>query len=269
MNMLSKAISVIIFLTCISIYGFAQIRELSPDSAYKIVQSEKEKVIAIFQPNRDFHLSLRYETAGLNIFPYNRLDSLFKEMKSLADSSIVSASLIDSLYASEIKIWNKEYSYWVKIMRENRMQVKELNNAYQSTLASANITKTSNPRMIELMGKRVKQWQDSLTLQGRIIGETKVDLKKRFPEQTGESFLKAYAPISELEANHKRFQTLLLQLENMQSRFEEMNSEVVYFTGPGIQPKQEVVIVDQLLGQFALEMKSFRDWKSKYWQQFQ
>lgn len=256
-------------LLMLQLKGIAQQqRGISPDSAYKVVQLEQEKALSIFKPNRDFHVSLRYETAGLTSYPYDRLDSLFLQMKALTDSAIVYKSRTDSIYSKQPDIWDRECSYWMKLMKDNRSQVKELSNLYQSTVASASIVRTSNPRMIELMGKRVKQWQDSLTLQGRLLGEAKMDLKQRFPESSGDRYLKTYAPISEMEAGHKRFQALLLQLENMQSRFEEMNNEVVYFSGPGISPKQEVVIVDQLLGQFILEMKTFRDWRGRYYQQF-
>lgn len=248
--------------------GLSQSSRVSADSILKIIKLEEQKALDIFKPNREFHRSLRYQSAGLNEYPYNRLDSLMLAMKGLADEAIILSKTADSLSKFTSSIWATECYMKEAEIKYVRSQLKAASNSYQSTIASAGVTRTTNPRMIELMGKRVKQWQDSLVLQGRIIAESKLDLKKRFPEQTGSEFMKAYAPLSEMEANHKRFQTLLVQLENMQSRFEEMNNDVDYFSGPGIQPAQEVLIVDQLLGQFVLEMKAFRDQNKRYYSQF-
>jgi hypothetical protein len=101
---------------------------------------------------------------------------------------------------------------------------------------------------------------------GRLVARCKADLKQRFPEQKGKPFFQAYAPVSELEAMLKNFESILNQLQNSVSRFEEGNSQDFVYFGPYVRQRLEVAANDDLVGQLSLQMSDCRNQARRYFE---
>ena len=121
----------------------------------------------------------------------------------------------------------------------------------------------------EILGELSKETgveinKDSLEEVGRMIAQCKLDLKQRFPQQKGKDFFTAYAPVSELEAMMKNFESILNQLQNSISRFEEGNNQDFIYFGPHIRQRLEVAANDDLIGQLSIQMNDCRLKKQQY-----
>ncbi len=219
-----------------------------------------------FKGIREFHLGLREEVADFNQVPYNKLDSLFKSLKNKADSAIVERAKFDSasvhFAADEM---TTKYILLERLLSDLKASSKSTANAYQATCAGFKIYRTDKSRLIEKVGKYTRDMQDSLEVQGKLIAQALNDLASKYPDKKSKEYLQGYAPISEMQAVHKKFEGNIVQLENLQNRIEESNGSLYYYIGPAIKPRPEITSADQILTTCHLQMKELRDWNSKYW----
>jgi hypothetical protein len=238
------------------------------------------KNVANFTTNREFHLGLRGELSAPDSAPYPALEDAFLKMKLYADEAILYRSMIKNY--TEMVLWtSKEQSTKKKTEVINivvdsinskhipRMQnlldsSKAYSRSYTTLCEENSIVRRDQWQMVELIGLQLVKWQDSLEMQGKIIAESKGQLKQKFPEQKGEVFFSKYKFVSKLEASHKLYQQDILQLENTLSRMESANGEEYFYSGPYIRPRMEMNALDQLLGQLALGMQAFREQHSLF-----
>jgi hypothetical protein len=233
-----------------------------------------------FTTNREFHLGLRGELAAPDSAPYPALELAFVKMKNYADSSILyTNSAIKSLGLSMQQLEDLPLKkqgvicdsmtatiYKLHIPKMQRyLDTSNVYSVFYSTTCDQNsIVRRDQWQMVELIGLQLVKWQDSLEMQGKIIAESKGQLKQKFPEQKGEVFFSKYKFVSKLEASHKLYQQDILQLENTLSRMESANGEEYFYSGPYIRPRMEMNALDQLLGQLALGMQAFREQHSLF-----
>jgi hypothetical protein len=238
------------------------------------------KNVGNFTTNREFHLGLRGELAAPDSAPYPALEEAFLKMKNVADSSILyynksAKELALSLHEAEGVSWKKQQVIFESIMADiNNVRIPAMQRFldtsnvysvfYKNTCEENSIVRRDQWQMVELIGLQLVKWQDSLEMQGKIIAESKGLLKQKFPEQKGEVFFSKYKFVSKLEASHKLYQQDILQLENTLSRMESANGEEYFYSGPYIRPRMEMNALDQLLGQLALGMQSFREQQSLF-----
>ena len=139
--------------------------------------------------------------------------------------------------------------------------------AYQDSCRKYGVVRYDPQQYAEILTDKLIQWQDSLEEIGRMIARCKADLKQRFPIQKGKEFFAAYAPVSELEAMMKNYESILNQFQNAISRFEEGNNQDFIYFGPYIRQRLEVAVNDDLIGQLALQMRDCRTAESAYFTQ--
>ncbi|MFM7725316.1 MAG: hypothetical protein ACKO7B_01320, partial [Flavobacteriales bacterium] len=144
----------------------------------------------------------------------------------------------------------------------------ELRKAYQDTCRAYGILRLDPQQYAGFLNEKLVQWQDSLEEAGRIIARCKNDLGVRFPVQKGKDFFAAYAPVSELEAMMKNFDSILNQFQNSISRFEEGNTQDFIYFGPYLRQRLEVSANDDLVGQLSIQMKDCRNKQAEYFKQF-
>ncbi len=233
-----------------------------------------------FTSTREFHLGLRGELAAPDSAPYPALELAFLKMKAIADSSILyynksGKELALSMQPAKDASSKKQHLIFESIMADIynvRIPALQLyldtSNVYSVFYKNAceenSIVRRDQWQMVELIGLQLVRWQDSLEMQGKIIAESKGLLKQKFPEQKGEVFFSKYKFVSKLEASHKLYQQDILQLENTLSRMESANGEEYFYSGPYIRPRMEINALDQLLGQLALGMQSFREQQGSF-----
>lgn len=231
----------------------------------RLMQIEKNTV-EHFTSMREFHLGLREEVGTMQGVPYFRLDSLFLALKSHADSAILARAAFESKKTGlQQEERNTLFILTERKISDFQANAKSAANYYQSVCAGFKVMRTDKYALVEKVGKYTFDMQDSLEVQGKLIADAKLDLQKRFPNKQGKEYIQAYAPISEMQAIHKKFEGNIVQLENLQNRIEESNGDTYYYYGPMIQPRQEVASADHILTNCFLQIKEFRDWNSKYW----
>lgn len=245
-----KVISLHIFLLVLAVTAPLS-HVAQSDGTYKkdtLLELETQ-VSGQFLSLRPFHLGLLEELGYINHYPIDSLSLLFSELKSNADSSII---LVQQTNEGNLDAH-------ILILNELMASSIAKNIAYKRLCAQNRIIRRNSDEMMEYVGKLLFQWQDSLMMQGRVLGRMKMELNQKIDLKTQkEAYKKSYRFISESEAIHKKCQTYLIQLENSQTRFEASNGEAVYYWGIGIQPKPEQASLDQVLGLFLLDMQEFR-----------
>jgi hypothetical protein len=144
----------------------------------------------------------------------------------------------------------------------------ELRKTYQDTCRKYGVVRYTPQDYALILDEKLTQWQDSLEECGRMVARCKADLKRCYPEQKGKEFFAAYAPVSQLEAMLKNFESILNQLQNSVSRFEEGNNQDFVYFGPHIRQRLEVAANDDLIGQLTLQMRDCRNQERAYFQGF-
>jgi hypothetical protein len=246
---------------------------------------EKEKdVSGLFFITRTFHTALIQEVSKPDEKPYPLLDSLFRQMKSIADSVIYRRIEYDSLCKklnielsskrkiskkSKLKIHceeiEKQGKLLIGIAEKFSHQFHSYHDLYQSNIGSYQIKRLSTDDYAEMLGKKVVQWEDSLEETGRMLAAMKVDLKNRFSDQKHPDFWKNYQPISEFEHLMKVLDQEITQLQNSESRFEEGNVEEFYYFGPYVRPRLETQANESILGELSIIMQDCRNKQNEYW----
>jgi hypothetical protein len=219
-----------------------------------------------FTGMREFHLGLREEVGTMQGVPYFRLDSLFLALKNHADSAILARTAFESKKAElQQEERNSLFILTERKISDFKANAKSAANYYQSVCAGFKVMRTDKFALVEKVGKYTFDMQDSLEVQGKLISDAKLDLQNRFPNKQSKEYILAYAPISEMQAIHKKFEGNIVQLENLQNRIEESNGAAYYYYGPMIQPRPEVASADHILTNCFLQIKELREWNAKYW----
>ncbi len=285
-HILKICFSILLVATCLSACTVwktsGEVNSKFESQRLRLLEKEKE-VSGLFFAMRDFHPGLIQEVSKPEEKPYPLLDSLFRVMKSTADSVIYRRIEYDSLC---IRV-NTELSSIKKISKKSklkphceeiekagelliakaedfRIQFHSYHNQYKSNTGIYQITKLSTDDYAEMLGKKVVQWEDSLEKAGRILAAMKMDLKKRFPDQKHPDFWKSYQPISEFEHLMKVLDQEITQLQNSESRFEEGNVEEFYYFGPYVRPRIETQANESILGELAIIMQDCRNKQKEY-----
>lgn len=262
----------------------APIRDQSENLRVKLMRTESE-VYGDFHLLRTFHTDLFQSINRSDVSPYPALDTLFDQLFVEANLTVGTRVNYDSVYWSIRKAIDgkknvilkppfiTEYNQFVLLpdslpgyQQEHRNRYFALRKAYQDSCRKYGVVRYTPQDYALLLDEKLTQWQDSLEECGRMVARCKTDLKQRFPVQKGKEFFAAYAPVSELEAMLKNFESILNQLQNSVSRFEEGNSQDFVYFGPQIRHRLEVAANDDLVGQLTLQMNDCRNQQRKYFE---
>ena len=246
----------------------------------------ESEVYGDFFKLRNFHNDLFQSINNTNTDPYPALDKMYDSLFAAANRSIAIRVNYDTIYwkiQNEIKDKKKvplteSFRALIQLhasfhdtlpnrqshFRENYFQLR---SNYQDSCRNHGIIRYNPQDYSAILNEKLTQWQDSLEEVGRLIAQWKLDLKQRFPQQKGKEFFAAYAPVSELEAMMKNFESILNQLQNSISRFEEGNNQDFIYFGPQIRQRLEVAANDDLIGQLSIQMKDCRTKREEYFSQ--
>lgn len=234
------------------------------DSVLIKLKVNEARAVSAFTSIRDFHLGLMEEIGEASQVPYNRLDSLFKEMKFTANAAIMERTRLEDMMQSMTNAQcDSIFPIKQELLKEMWAQNNLASNQYQSMCAAFGVMRLDKYHLIDRIYKYTIQMQDSLELQYKIIADAKRALEKVYPEKKGKAYFEKYAPISEMEAIFKKMEGNIIQLENLQSRIEDSNGALYYWSGPFIPPRQEVAVGDQIVSQCILLHKDFLEQKKR------
>lgn len=243
----------------------------------------ESEVYGDFHKLRTFHQDLFQSISRNDAAPYPGLAILFDTLFKEANATVGVRVNYDTTYRALHRcIDNKkkvtlnapflpvyeEYKPMPEVLpavqKAHRDTYFTLRLAYQDSCRKYGVLRYGPQDYAEIISEKLVQWQDSLEEIGRMVARCKSDLRTRFPQQKGKEFFAAYAPVSELEAQMKSFESILNQLQNALSRFEEGNQQDYIYFGPYIRQRLEVQANDDLIGQLALQMRDCRNSERAY-----
>jgi hypothetical protein len=276
-------IATLLFATgCATRIPTASIKEQSETLRVQLMRTESE-VYGDFHTLRTFHTDLFQSINRSDAAPYPALDTLFDRLFAEANRAVGMRVNYDTTYWALQQAINgkkkiamsepflslfKKFEPMSAALPKEQTDYKEryfaLRASYQDSCRKYSIVRYNPQDYAALLDGELTQWQDSLEEIGRMVARCKVDLKQRFPAQKGKDFFAAYAPVSELEAMMKNFESILNQFQNSLSRFEEGNSQDFIYFGPYIRQRLEVAANDDLIGQLSLQMKDCRNAVGNY-----
>lgn len=243
----------------------------------------ESEVYGDFFQLRTFHNDLFQSINNSSAAPYPTLDSLYDKLFSEANLAVGVRVDYDIVYwkiqneikgkkrislTGSFKELNDSFTRMPSSLPQQQVNYKDtyfqIRSSYQDSCRRYGIVRYTPQDYSAILNEKLTMWQDSLEEAGRMIAQCKLDLKQRFPLQKGKEFFAAYAPVSELEAMMKNFESILNQLQNSISRFEEGNNQDFIYFGPHIRQRLEVAANDDLLGQLSIQMKDCRKKKEEY-----
>jgi hypothetical protein len=264
----------------------AAMKEQAETLRVSLMRTESE-VYGDFHTLRTFHNDLFQSISRNDASPYPSLDTLFKQLFAEANLTVGARVNYDTVYwrvrratdGKERVVLNDSFASIQKefqglpdsltqFQQSHRNGYFELRRAYQDSCRAHGIVRYTPQDYAAILDEKLTQWQDSLEECGRLVAACKMDLKQRFPAQKGKDFFQAYAPVSQLEVMLKNFESILNQLQNSISRFEEGNNQDFVYFGPYIRQRLEVAANDDLLGQLTLQMRDCRKQQRSYFEQY-
>ena len=276
--------AIALLLSCSPRIQTAVIREQSETLRAQLMRGESE-VYGDFHVLRTFHTDLFQSISRSDASPYPALDTLFDQLFVEANFAVGARVNYDTTYwaiqrategkkniivkepfASLQKQFESMPDSLPRYQQLHRDRYFELRREYQDSCSKYGIVRYTPQDYAMLLDEKLTQWQDSLEECGRMVARCKTDLKQRFPTQKGKDFFTAYAPVSQLEAMLKNFESILNQLQNSVSRFEEGNSQDFVYFGPSIRQRLEVAANDDLVGQLTLQMSDCRNQEKRYFE---
>lgn len=243
----------------------------------------ESEVFGDFHILRTFHSDLFQSINSSDVAPYPALKSLFDTLYIEANAAVGARVNYDTTYWAvqraiegrrKIKLSGsfgalyKTFAPMPEVLplaqQKHRDTYFDLRLAYQDSCRAHGIVRYDPQQYAALLSIDLIQWQDSLEEVGRIIARCKTNLKQRFPSQKGKDFFDAYAPVSQMEVMLKNVESILNQLQNALSRFEEGNSQDFIYFGPQVRQRLEVSVNDDLVGQLTLQMSDCRNQEKEY-----
>lgn len=277
------AIWAMVLVSCASRINTASWQSEAGEYRTALMRTESD-VYGDFFKLRIFHSDLMQVVMDTSAAPYPSLDRLFRAIIPDANGVVVQRMIFDTTYfALQKKLQDKksvkkkgEFSLLYNTYNSHLTSLKPLQNDhkyaydlmrknYQDTCLKYGIRRLGPEEYAYLINEKITVWQDSLEEVGRMIAVAKSDLKKRFTDHKSKEYFSAYRPISEMEASLKQFDSLLSQMQNSLSRFEEGNKEDFIYFGPVLRPRLEVQVTEDLFIQAALLMRQCREQEASYY----
>ncbi|MFY8137808.1 MAG: hypothetical protein ACOVMR_06870 [Flavobacteriales bacterium] len=218
----------------------------------------EQRISSFFLEKREFHLDLSGQLPDMNQAPYDSLDFLFWEMKKMADASIITRKFC----AESKNILNE--SELLSSLKLKQDSAQNFSNSYNRICARNEIVRLEIWKLVEYTSNQLIQWQDSMDFQGTIIAQSRIVLNLKFSDKKSPEYMQRYKPLSNMEAAHKRYQSIVIQLENSLTRFEGSNTEAFFYKGPLIKTRIELEALEQTIMQLRLEMAAFREIQNQF-----
>jgi hypothetical protein len=237
---------------------------------------------------RIFHSDLMQSVMDTGAAPYPSLDQLFHNIIPDANGVVSQRMVFDTTYfalqknfqgkktvkkKAEVAALHDTYEKNLAKLRESQLHHKSnydlTRKTYQDTCLKYGIRRIGPEDYAVIINEKIMAWQDSLEQVGKMIASAKSDLKKRFTDHKSKAYFSAYRPISDLEVSLKQFDSMLAQMQNSLSRFEEGNREDFIYFGTGLRPRLEVQATEDLFIRSAILMQQCREQASKYYRAFE
>lgn len=138
-------------------------------------------------------------------------------------------------------------------------------DVYDSLRTAHGIQMISHREYGDSLMDRLMAWQDTLVAQGSTISQCNQALKASGLDSRSDEYRSRYQPISQMQLIHKQFQAKLLQVENQQSRYASARQDEVFYLGPYLVERHDVMASERFFdelrefqGEFNALLREFR-----------
>ncbi len=286
MKALLYLIIIITSISCASRIDTAAWNKEAEETRVQLMRTESE-VYGDFFKLRIFHSDLMQMPGDTSKKPYPSLERLFVQSIPEANGTVIQRMIYDTTYFALKKITTDKktiknegqvatlYSRYLhnkntlpSLQNLHKTGYFEIRKSYQDTCQDYGVRRLGPEEYASMINGRITTWLDSLELVGRMTAQAKNHLKESFANHKSPEYFAAYKPVSELEALMKNFDSILMQLQNSLSRFEEGNKEDFLYFGPHLRPRMEVQATEDLFVQARILMGQCREKNAEYYKQF-
>jgi hypothetical protein len=245
--------------------------ETDYDTQYRQLMELERPVLKEYFEKEEFNTGLQYHCMEHGEVPYNMLFPMLPSLKLLMDRMQKTRGNFylqkDSVLASV-----SQYKRIPMRVQKDRLEVFDeyahkamdirtefLNGCvqYDDGIREHGILRFTNSSYADYLLAQVIEWQDSLVEQGRMIGRDKSFLSSSGWDKKSANYINAYRFVSEMEALHKKFQSKILEMENLQNRYGSTSrKDEEFYIGPflaeypdyDLQQEKDSALMQMMLG---------------------
>jgi hypothetical protein len=277
---------IITFTGCASRISITDWKKEADETRVLLMRAESD-VYGDYFKLRIFHSDLMQMPGDTSKAPYPSLEEIFNQCIPQANGVVIQRMVYDTTYfALQTMMTGKKkinkkgdaailYDRYVanknslpSLQQSFKRDYFILRKNYQDTCQNYGVKRLGPEEYAGMINERITTWLDSLEEVGRMIGQSKAHLRSQFSNHKAPEYFTAYKPLSELEALLKNFDSILTQLQNSLSRFEEGNKEDYLYFGPHLRPRMEVQATEDLFIQATILMAQCREKNTEYYAQY-
>jgi hypothetical protein len=286
MRFFSLIFFAVLFSACASRISTAAWKQEADETRVVLMRAESD-VYGDFFKLRIFHSDLMQMPGDTSRAPYPYLEKVFDSIIAPANGVVMQRMIYDTSYFAlqqalngkksaplkgEIGTLHAVYEQRKKNLPPTQETFKaeyyKLRKSYQDTCQKYGVRRLGPDEYAQMIDQRIQVWEDSLEEVGRMVALAKQHLKSKFTNYKSPEYFATYRPVSELEAMMKNFNSILAQLQNSLSRFEEGNKEDYLYFGPHLRARMEVQATEDLFVQAGILMAQCREKEREYYSQY-
>jgi hypothetical protein len=237
-----------------------------------------------YYTKEEFHVELMFECREKQKAPYAELIELKAELDAIhndvlknrgayyatADSckkvmSSTSTEKKHALLARETKAYDIAS---VNLVRYNE-QFDIANARYDQLALQHGIRRITHEEYGDTLLSQIQVWEDSLMMQGSIIGKSLQTLKSTGLESNSDKYRSLYKPVSEMQALHKKLQSKILSAENQHGRYDSSRQDEWFYVGPYLVVRSDVEMLQADMKGMVTLMILFRQYETTFLQSIQ
>ncbi|MFT5185215.1 MAG: hypothetical protein ACI84C_002353 [Flavobacteriales bacterium] len=236
-----------------------------------------------FYTKEEFHVELMFECREKGLAPYNELIELKEELdvihnKVLKNRGVYYATAdsckkqMESANADKVaelaKIESQAYgSAEVKLTQYN-VDFDKVNVRYNELTSEHDIRRITHEEYGNSLLAQIQIWEDSLMMQGSIIGRSLQTLKSSGLANNSDEYRTLYKPVSEMQFLHKKFQSKILSAENQHGRYDSSRQDEWFYVGPYLVVRSDVEMLEADMKGLINLMVMFRQNETTFLQSF-
>jgi hypothetical protein len=275
-----------LFSSCASRMTTAAWQTEADETRVLLMRTESD-VYGDFFKLRIFHSDLMQMPGDTSRTPYPSLEQVFDSIIAPANGVVIQRMKYDTAYyavqralegkskaplkgelASLHSVYEQRKKNLPTTQETFKTEYYRLRKMYQDTCQKYGVRRLGPDEYAWMIDQRIMVWEDSLEQVGRMVAGAKLHLKSKFTNYKSSEYFAAYRPVSELEAMMKNFDSIMAQLQNSLSRFEEGNKEDYLYFGPHLRVRMEVQATEDLFVQAGILMTQCREKEREYYSQY-
>ena len=263
---------------CTSVLPADQFRVLSDAHHYSLMEGENA-TIGDYLNRKDFNSGLKWECREQDKAPYPELFGMMDTLTALNNAILgnrgayyAKREALLEAYPSQVQKRRKhavaseadDYASALDSLAGLKANYAHWQSRYDSICSVHGIRRVTHAQYADSLLRRMERWQDSLVVQGRIIGKGRMRMRAADAEVSDPSYQRVYKPLSQMEKLHKQFQSQLLLVENQHGRFDRSRPDEYYYMGPYLVRRHDIEKTEEEIVEMGEMMERFNALKALF-----